>query len=194
MKQISAGAQSVKITFVPDPAVTLSRIKEIQPGLKRLRILWASPCYSHFEQAFKDAAARQGVRVTMYRLEGPGSLPDALRSALGEADAVWLPPDPLIVTRENLLILKEFSWENRLPFYGSTKSMTREGAAASFGISFAEMGKAAARAAVTLNSGAALPENVYPDKIEITLNAAAAAKLGLVFPRSILDEAGYLFP
>lgn len=194
MGTLAREAKSVKISFTPDFPLTLSRIKEIQPELKRLRILWASPRYSRFEQEAKDAGARQGIQVSTFKLEGPGSLPDALRSALGETDALWLPPDPLIVTRENLLILREFSWENRIPFYGSTKSITREGAVASFGISFAEMGKAAARAAITLNSGGSLPATVFPDKTEVTLNSAAAGKLGIKFPRSILDEAGYLFP
>ena len=194
LKPSAREARSVSIALVPDLSATFSKIKAIQPGLKRLHVFWASSGYSHYEQAVKDAGARSSIQVTTFRLEGPASLPAALRRALGEADAIWLPPDPLIVTRENLLILREFSWENRFPFYGSTKSMTREGAVASFGISFAEMGKAAARAAKTLNNGGPLPETVFPEKTETTLNAAAAAKLGLEFPRSVLDEAGYLFP
>lgn len=187
-------AKSVKIALIPAFPVTLARIKQIQPGLKRLRILWSASGYSPYEQGVKDDGARQGVQVTTFRLEGPDSLPGALRSALGAADAIWLPPDPLIVTRENLLILREFSWDNNIPFYGSTKSMTREGALASFGTSFAEIGKAAARAAAALDEGGSPPETIFPDKTEITLNAAAARKFGIEFPRSVLDEAGYLFP
>lgn len=193
LKPSARAAKSVKIALIPDLPDTFSRIKEIQPDLKRLRIFWASAGYAPYEQMARDAGARHGIKVTILRID-PASLPAALRSALAEADALWLPPDPLIVTRENLLILREFSWENKFPFYGSTKSMTREGAVASFGISFAEVGKAAARAARTLDSGGSLPETIFPDKTETTLNAAAAAKLGLDFPRSILEEAGYLFP
>lgn len=186
--------RSVKIALVPDLSFTFSRIKAVQPGLKRLRILWASSGYAPYQQAAKEAGARQGIQVTTSRLEGPDFLPGALRSALGEADALWLPPDPLIVTKENLLILREFSWDNNIPFYGSTKSMTREGALASFGVSFAEVGKAAARAAAAINEGRGLPGTIFPEKSETTLNAAAARKFGIEFPRSILDEAGYLFP
>ena len=193
-KAPSREAREVKIALVPAFNVTLARIKQLQPGLKRLRVLWSAPGYAPYEQTVREEGARQGVQVTTFRLEGAGSLPGALRSALGKADALWLPPDPLIVTRENLLILREFSWENNIPFYGSTKSMTREGAVASFGISFTEIGKAAARAAATLDSGGSLPETVFPDKTEITLNAAAARKFGIVFPAAVLDEAGYLFP
>lgn len=194
LKPSARAAKSVKIALVPNPLDTFARIKQIQPGLKRLRILWASAGYAPYVQLVRDAGARQGIQVTAFKLEGPASLPGALRSALADADALWLPPDPLIVTRENLLILREFSWENKFPFYGSTKSMTREGAAASFGISFAEVGKAAARAALTLDGGGSVPETVFPAKTETTLNASAAAKLGLDFPRSVLEEAGYLFP
>ena len=188
------GLKAVKISLIPDFRVTFSKLKKIQPGLKRLSILWMLPDANPYSRTVRAEGSRQGIQVTTVRLNGPESLPGALRRALTEADALWLAPDPLIVTRRNLLILREFSWENKMPFYGSTKSMTREGAVASFGISFAEMGKAAALAAGALDSGGSLPETVFPEKTETTLNAAAAAKLGLEFPRSILEEAGYLFP
>ncbi|MBI4351967.1 MAG: hypothetical protein HY550_11050 [Elusimicrobia bacterium] len=194
VKPAAREAREVRIALTPAFPATLAKIRRIQPGLKHLRILWSAPGYAPYEQAAMEEGARQGVQVTPFRLEGPDSLPGALRGALGEADALWLPPDPLIVTKENLRILREFSWDNNIPFYGSTKSMTREGALASFGISFAEIGKAAARAAAALDRGEAVPGTVYPERTELTLNAAAAKKLGIEFPGPVLDEAGYLFP
>lgn len=190
----AGGPQAVKVSLIPEFSFTFSRIKAIQPGLKRLRILWMLRDSSPYAKRVKEEGARLGIQVATFRLEGPGSLPAALRLALGEADAVWLAPDPPIITRENMLIMREFSRENGIPFYGSTKSMTREGAVASFGASFAEMGKTAARAAALINDGGSPPETVFPEKNETTLNAAAAGKLGIEFPRAILDEAGYLFP
>lgn len=187
-------AKSVKVSLIPDFPLTFAKLKEIQPGLKRLRVLWVVPETSPYAQAARAAGARQGIQVTAVRLESPDSLPGALRRALGAADAIWLAPDPLIVTPQNLRILREFSLENGIPFYGSTKSMTREGAVASLGFSFAEMGKAAAKAAQGFDKGESPPDIVFAEKAELTLNAASARKLGIVFPRSILDEAGYLFP
>lgn len=100
----------------------------------------------------------------------------------------------MLITRENLTIMKDFSWANGIPFYGSTKGMTRDGAAASIGVSFAEMGKAAAAAALALGKGDALPDTIFPEQAEITINSDAAAKCGLKFPRAVLDEAASSYP
>lgn len=189
-----SGATTTKISLIPDFPVTFAKLKEIQPGLKRLWLLWVVPETSPLTRAAKEEGARQGIQVTPARLENQDALPAALRRTMGAADAIWLAPDPQIITPQTLRLLKEFSWGNRIPFYGSTKSMTREGGVASLGVSFAEMGKAAARAALRLEKGEPVPGTVYPVKIEITLNASAAAKLGIAFSGSILDEAGYLFP
>lgn len=187
-------ARITRISLIPDFSVTFAKLKKIQPGLKRLRLLWVLPETNPIAKTAKEEGARQGVQVTAERLENQDELPAALRRTIGAADAIWLAPDPQIVTPQTLRLLKEFSWENGIPFYGSTKSMTREGAVASLGVSFAEMGKAAAKAALSLEKGEPARGTVFPEKIEITLNASAAAKLGIVFPGPILDEAGYLFP
>ncbi len=86
------------------------------------------------------------------------------------------------------------NWANGIPFYGSTKGMARDGAAASIGVSFAEMGKAAAAAALELRKGGTLPETIFPEQAEITINSDAAAKCGLKFPRAVSDEAAFRYP
>ncbi|MBI4351965.1 MAG: hypothetical protein HY550_11040 [Elusimicrobia bacterium] len=186
--------KAVKIRLLPDFGVILSRLKRIQPGLKRLQIFWMSPYYARYEETFRTEGEKLGIQITAPQLMSSDEIPGQLRQALGEADALWIPPDPLLVTAENLLILKEFSWANGLPFYGSTKGMTREGAVASVGVSFRDMGAAAALAAGRLNSGEDVQELVFPGTPEITLNAAAAKKCGLEFHRAVLEEADYLFP
>lgn len=186
--------KAVKIRLLPEFPTILRKLKQIQPGLKRLRMLWMAPYYARYAEPFITEGKKLGIQVTAPRLMSPDDLPAALRQALGEADALWLPPDPLLVTAENLMILKEFSWATGLPFYGSTKGMTREGAVASIGVSFRDMGAAAAQAAARLNSGEELPDLLFPEKPEITLNAAAAKKCGLEFQRAVLEEANYFFP
>lgn len=186
--------KAVKIRLLPEFPVIVNKLKQIQPGLRRLRIFWMAPYYARYAEPFTIEGQKLGIQVTAQRVMSPDELPALLRQTPGEADALWIPPDPLLVTAENLMIIKEFSWANGLPFYGSTKGMTRDGAAASIGVSFREMGAAAARAAARLNSGEDVPELLSPERPEITLNATAARRCGLEFPRAVLEEAAYLFP
>ena len=186
--------KAVKVSLIPDFAVTFAKLKQIQPGLKRLRIFWMLADFSRHTEAVKAEGKKQGIHITALRITSMEDIPAMLRQALGETDALWIPPDPVLVTAENLMILKEYSWANGIPFYGSTKGMAREGAAASIGISFREMGATAAAAAARMNSGESVPEIVFPVKLEIALNNSAAKRFGLEFPRAVMEEAAYVFP
>ncbi|MDD5207848.1 MAG: ABC transporter substrate binding protein [Elusimicrobiales bacterium] len=188
------GGKAVKISLVPEFSVVFSKIKQMQPGIGRLQIFWMLPDFSKYIDTVKIEAARQGIQVTTKQLISMEELPALLRLLPGTADAFWIPPDPMLITRENLTIMRDFSWANGIPFYGSTKGMTRDGAAASIGVSFSEMGKAAAAAALELRKGDILPETIFPGQAEITINSDAAAKCGLKFPRAVLDEAEFRYP
>ena len=186
--------RSVKITLIPEFGKILGQLKEIQPGLKRLSGLWMSPSFNQFEEPLKAAGQALGIEVSVVKVSDSEDLPALLRQVNGNADALWLPPDPLLISPENLMMLRDFSWANGIPFYGSTKGMTREGAAASVGVSFGDMGATAAEAARRLQAGENLPELIFPARMELTLNASAARKCGLKFQPEILKKANYLFP
>lgn len=194
VKQVAAESRSVKIALIPEFGQILGQLKEIQPGLKRLRGFWMSPAFGQFAEPLKAAGQALGIEVSVTKVPDAEDLPALLRQVNGNADALWLPPDPLLVTLENLTIIKDFSWANAIPFYGSTKGMTREGAAASVGVSFSDMGETAADAARRLQAGENLPEMVFPPRMELTLNASAAKKCGLKFTSEVLKKANYFFP
>ncbi len=193
-KNPAQDGRAIKIGLIPKFSDILARFAEAQPGLKRLRVIWMTPTFDGFTEPFRTAAAALGIEAAPAKVRSPEDLPEALRQARASSDAFWLPPDPLLMTPENLMILREFSWSNAIPFFGSTKGMTREGAVASVGVSFGEMGAAAARAALGLEAGVKVPALVFPEKAELTLNATAAKRCGLTLTPALLRKADYLFP
>lgn len=190
----SPGTRTVKVMLVPEFGVMFSELKAIQPAIKRLRVFWSTPSFARYQEAVTAEGLRNGVEVTTVRVTDVEDMPSLLRKSYPMMDAFWVPPDPMLVTPENLMIMKEFSWGNGIPFYGSTKGMTREGAAASIGASFRDMGETAALAAARLAAGEPVPDTLSPEKFELTLNASAARRCGLKFPPEVLRRASYLFP
>lgn len=185
---------AVKISLLPPLSIVLAKLKAIQPGLKALKVLWMTTLLGDNVERMKAEGAALGIAVTSAQVERAEDLPALLRRGLGTMDAFWLPPDPLLATAENLLILKEFSWANGIPFYGSTKGMTREGAVASAGVSFRDMGKTAAAAVRKIENGESQPPMLFPEKMELSLNATAARKCGLQLSSDLLKEADAVFP
>lgn len=192
----AAGRQGkvVKISMLPAFSLVLDRIKLIQPPIKRLAVFWMTPDFAVLEEQLSNGAGKQGIAVSTVQIRGSGDLPGLLRSIKGSAEAFWIPPDPLLVTSENLMLLREFSWNNGIPFYASSKGLAREGATAAISVDFIEVGAAAAKAAAALRAGEAQAPVIYPDRAELTLNLSAAKKCGLSFSRDAIKRADLMFP
>jgi ABC-type uncharacterized transport system substrate-binding protein len=135
------------------------------------------------------------VQILAEKVQGPGDLPDHLRHLVGErADALWLPPDPLLVNAQNFTALKEFSWANDVPFYAPNDGLVEKGAVASVSSSFREIGRAAALAALAARSGPVGHKEVHPEKSETTVNLSAATQSGLRTAQDVLRKADRVLP
>ncbi|HEX4048116.1 MAG TPA: ABC transporter substrate binding protein [Elusimicrobiota bacterium] len=173
----------------PSPDAMLTRLRRIQPGLRRLAVLWSSAGMAAYLKDLERVAATLGMEIVSVRADGPKGVPDALRNQRGKADALWLAPDPALVTPEAFQTIKQFSWDNAVPFYAPTAGLVAAGAAGAVSVGDEEMGRQAAALVRRALSGASLAETIYPAKTELTLNPESAAKAGLVFSPEILGEA-----
>lgn len=188
------GGLRVKVRMHPHPRDLLRRLREIQPGMKTLVMLWVSEDYASIADGLREAAEPSDLRIVSERLSGPDDLPEALRRMRAKADAIWLPLDPRLLNEDNLDLLKEFSWANGIPFYTASADLLERGAAASVGFSFHDIGHAAAQTALKILSKEAVGPDVFPDRIQVGINEAAASKVGLRIPAEALKGADRLLP
>jgi len=186
--------KSVSISVLPDFGLILSKLKALQPGLKKLYIFWT---LREFDQYLESGAARGtelGIEVKTVRARTTEELPALLRQSLSDMDAFWLPPDPFLLNAETLTLLREFSWGNSVPFYAPTKGITREGATASVAISFSEMGISAAKSVKAVHDGSSPAAVIHPDRVELTLNRVSAKKCHLEPGDAALRQVDQFFP
>lgn len=180
--------RSVLIAMKPSPALLLERLRALQPGLKRLALL-SDGRDGDFDTALRDAGAGLGIDIVALRVSSPQGIPDALRRLPGKVDALWLSPDPLLVTPDTFQTIKNFSWDHSIPFYAPASSLAEAGAAASVSVSGEEAGHQAARLARLALDGKALPTLVYPARVQLTVNLPSAVKSGLSIPAAALEQA-----
>jgi len=164
-------------------------MKVIQPNLKRLAILWISPANENDVAELHKAGDAIGIEVDEHKLRRSEDLPDRLRALQGKTDALWIPPDPLLVNDQNMVLIDQFSSSARIPFYSAIGGLTEKGAVASFSTNYAEIGRAAATAAKLILGGSQLPAEIYPEKFDVTINPEAAQKAGLTLEKSLLEQA-----
>jgi len=180
---------SVSVSMMPKPSDMLRKLRDIQPGLKRLGVLWLSPSFEVYAQELRRAALPDGIEILAEKLEKREGLPTRLRSLQGRVDALWLPPDPLLLADSaNVVVMAQFSWANHIPLYSAVPGLAEQGAVASLSSSYREIGHAAGHAALSAMAGQPLPAEVYPETSEATINTETAAKTGITIPKNVLDN------
>lgn len=173
------GGRFTKVSTLPEPAQAITAYKELQPGLKRLAVLFNKNSAGNYASILAEAARPYGVEILPVGLGGPLEFPDKLRELEGKADAFWLLPEPALINKTSLMVLAEFSCSNKIPFYAPSGGLSELGAAASFAPTFAEAAATAASALEKALAGKPLPDTIYVARSELTVNAAFVAKCGL---------------
>ena len=185
----------IEIPMLPAPAAMLAKLRQIQPRLKRLAVLSISAATTTDLYRIHQAATDAGIELLTARLEHQDSLPDYLRGLLDQqVDALWLPPDPLLINARNMLVLKEFCWSNDIPFYVPSASLVRQGAVGSVATSFRDIGRTAGEVVDQLLAGRHPPRRVYPQRAQVVVNRTAANRSGLELPPSIADHVDAVLP
>ena len=179
-RSLSHSGGLAHIVMRPAPEKLLSELRRVQPGLRRLAVLSDGPDAKAYISGLERAGAGLGIRIIAPPARGRDGVPGALRSLLAEkADAVWLAPDPGLVTPENFQTIAQFSWDNDVPFYAPTRGLVVAGAAGAVSVGPEEAGRMAAELARRALAGEALPAVVYPTRTGITVNPVSARKAGL---------------
>lgn len=175
----NTGGRFTKISALPETSQAIAAYSQLQPGLKRLAVLFRKPEPGTYVAELTAAARLRGVEVISVGLNGPLEFPDKLRELAGKTDAFWLLPDPALINKTSLRVLSEFSCSNKIPFYAPSGGLTELGAAASFAPSFDALGAAAAAALDKILAGETLTGDIYVARSEMTVNAAFIKKCGL---------------
>lgn len=173
-------AYGARVRMVPPPDTLLAAIHAAQPKARDVAVFFLNPAFDDYARELDARAARFGLDVMPMDLEDRAQLPEALRSILGEVDAVWVAPDPDLINERTFALLREFSRSGRLPLYAPTLELVKEGATAAIAVSYFEAGRAAGLAAKRALAGEKVPPRIYAEKVDVVVNGAQAAADGVV--------------
>lgn len=178
-----------RVAMAPDPRALIDGAKSVQPRLTRLAMLWKSEFYgAQYLPLLRAAGKSSGVEIVSVEIDDDEGVPDRLRALYGRVDAMWLPPDPLVVNQTNFLALRDYSLANRVPLYVPVPSLADRGATASIGASFRSVGREAAKVARRILDGADAAPLAFPSPTEITVNRDSAKTVGLELPADLPME------
>ena len=202
------GAGLVKLLGAPGGNVTgmtdmspmdrhLALIRECVPGLKRLGVLYNSgePNSVVLVNVLKAECAKAGVALEEATAANSAAVYQAAKSLVGRVDAVYVPVDNTVVSAlESAIKVCE---QNRLPFFsGDTDSVAR-GTVAALAVDYRKMGEQTADMAARILKDHKKPGEMPVESIKtlaLYVNTAAAARMGLTLPQTVLERADKVLP
>ena len=185
---------AVFVAMKPPPAALLAQIRKLQPNLKRLAVLWNSVVHRALPE--RAQAHGGGSRGRDRRRPCPdlADLPNALRSLAPKPDALWLAPDPSLITPSSFQTIKQFSWDSSIPFYAPTPGSRRRGPPPPFRSLPRPWDIGSRNSRAGLFRSGLFRGIAYSEKTELIVNPASAAKAGLVLTPEALARADKVLP
>lgn len=166
-------------------------LKEMIPKLDRVVTLYSdNPIAIENARLGREAAQRFGVRFVERRVSSIEEVRAGLQALKPrEMHAYFHTPDSLVTSQAQLII--EIARAKKLPTIFHEQGLAAQGALASYGSSYLEVGRMSARLAQRILSGTHPKDSPVEnyDKVGLALNLRTARELGLTLPQSLLRRA-----
>jgi len=173
--------------------VLFTRFKLLLPDLERVGVIYGEKTSAESLEAARAAARALGLDLVEEDVRYADEVPGAYRRMRTEVDALWMFPDPIVVTRDNFRYLRDHTRKDGIAFLAFSENFVRAGALLSIAPSYATMGSQAAVLLERLRTGAAIGRRVQaPLGSTVTVNAATARRVGLELEPALLVAADRL--
>ena len=149
-------------------------------GVKRVGTV-LTPMSSGFAAEATEAFHKTGIRLVVREAMKPGNVPKQLETLKSSVDALWLLPDPAIVTCESVDAFALFSLQHRIPWISFSDAHLKKGAVAAFCIDTFDLGRQAAETVASIMTGTitANLEDTNPRNPKLRFNRSVLEHLGL---------------
>lgn len=172
---------SSDLTPVADQIELLTKLL---PEAKNVGILYCTAEANSKLQAqmAMDALKEKGLTGVEYTVSSSNEIQTVVESMVGKVDAIYVPTDNVIAAGMTTVAMIATT-EHKIPIIGAESAHVENGALATYGIDYFEVGKLAGEQAVEILNGkspADIPIAYLPkDKCKLTINEEVAKELGI---------------
>lgn len=165
------------------PEAQLDSFRRVYPSARRLGVIYDSKTWSGYLAEATKAAASRGFTLVPKPVSDGREVRAALNDIAGDIDALWLIPDPQLISAEMFNFLLVFTLEHKIALFGFFESFTRAGALASVAPDYTAIGRQAAKLASDLAAKPAETRLPVPPSVPspgvLTINVRTARQLGI---------------
>lgn len=189
-EQYGLGAKESGVSLEMPVDALLTRFKLLLPGLERLGLIASDQASQTAVERAREAARELGIELVVERVRFSDGVPGAYRRIRSEISALWMMPDPVVVTHDNFRYLADRTKHDRVAFLAFSENFVRAGALLSVSPDYATMGsQAAALLHRHLDSPGVEPVVQPPIGSSLVVNAETARELGISVDATLLGFA-----
>lgn len=168
----------------------LAEFKKAVPRITRIAVLYNPDKTKRAVDDARAAVGALGVELVAEAVSDKGDVPDALARVMGKADALWLVPDPSLLTRETVKLMLEQTLARKMPLMAYEEAFVKMGALLSLSPDFTAIGGGAADIVKLILAGKKPSEiPVQSAKRTLVVNPSIAKTIGVTFPDAVLQAA-----
>lgn len=126
------------------PELQLKRLFAVAPGLERIGLIFRQSLHGKFAASAETYIHGRGFSLISAPVSTAREISAALSRMSGRIDAVWMLPDPNLVSRETMEAMVLFSMKNKTPIITFSEKYLKRGAALSISFDPEGLGEQAA--------------------------------------------------
>ncbi|SIR54237.1 ABC transporter substrate-binding protein [Halanaerobium kushneri] len=189
------GANVTGTTDMNPVAKQLELIKEFLPEIKTIGILYNPGEVNSVVQVdlAKEKAKKMEVNIEEGTVSNSSEVSLAVSSLVGSVDAIYVPTDNIIVSAMPTVL--QTAYNNQIPVFASENNSVKQGAIATLGIDYYQLGRQTGSMAARILNGskpAEMPVESSED-LKLYINKKAAERINLDIPAELLESADTIF-
>jgi putative ABC transport system substrate-binding protein len=166
-------------------------LRAVLPAAKAVGLLYDPRASKALAAECEAAAAAVGLKLERAEVTSRAEVAEAMRALVGKVDALWLVPDPTVISADTFKLLMQITLASKLPVMGFTAGMAKAGALLAMEASHEEIGRHAAEAALRVLAGQ--PAAIEGCDGALYLNAKVAEMVGVSLPDDVKGKAATVF-
>jgi putative ABC transport system substrate-binding protein len=171
----------------------LAAFRMVNPRGVRLGVVYSEANVGPMIADALKAASVVRMQVTGRPVTSDREVPSTLRGLLQEVDAIWVPPDPLLLSDEARRFVLSETLKAGKPVYGFSAALVQEGALVSNGPDMASTGEQLADLVNRIAAGDKAKIEMLIPRAELVINKKVADKLNIAMPPDALKAAARVF-
>ncbi|MFP4371279.1 MAG: ABC transporter substrate-binding protein [Halanaerobium sp.] len=189
------GANITGTTDMNPVAKQIELIEQFLPEIKTLGVLYNPGEVNSTVQVelAKEKAEEMELEIEEATVSNSSEVSLAVSSLVDNVDAIYVPTDNIIVSAMPTVL--QNAYNNNIPVFASENNSVEQGAIATLGIDYYQLGKQTGSMAAKILNGADPSEMSVEssEELKLYINKSSADKIGLEVPEELMDSADTVF-